>query len=113
MLKALRGSIYPSRRLVLTIGLAVFCLVVMSERSFAQTKGAKAQGQEKRTTINFEDQLIEGQTSKPELFYAFSQHNPNLKRLIKLRENFIPEMRKTSEDVSSSGDSKSPKARAN
>jgi hypothetical protein len=61
---------------------------------------AKASGGEKRTTVNFEDQLIEGQTQKPELFYLLQQRNNNFKRLIKLRENFLPEMRKTAEDVS-------------
>lgn len=68
----------------------------------AQNKsdGSKAGGGSKRTTINFEDQLVEGQAQKPELFYLLQQRNNNFKRLIRLRENFLPEMRKTSEDVS-------------
>lgn len=53
----------------------------------------------KRTTINFEDQLVEGQAQKPELFYLLQQRNNNFKRLIRLRENFLPEMRKSSEDI--------------
>lgn len=53
----------------------------------------------KRTSINFEDQLVEGQTQKPELFYLLQQRNNNYKRLIRLRENFLPEMKKTAEDV--------------
>jgi hypothetical protein len=57
----------------------------------------------KKTTVNFEDQLIEGQAQKPELFYLLQQRNNNFKRLIKLRENFLPEMRKTSEDVTRKG----------
>ncbi len=63
----------------------------------AQKGGAS--GGSKRTSINFEDQLIEGQAQKPELFYLLQQRNANFNRLIKLRENFIPEMRKTSEDI--------------
>ncbi len=55
----------------------------------------------KKTTVNFEDQLIEGQTQKPELFYLLQQRSNNFKRLIKLRENFLPEMRDTAEDISS------------
>ena len=35
----------------------------------------------------------------PELFYLFQKKNFNYKRLIKLRENFLPEMRRTSEDI--------------
>lgn len=57
----------------------------------------------KKTTVNFEDQLIEGQTQKPELFYLLQQRSNNFKRLIKLRENFLPEMRDTAEDISRRG----------
>lgn len=76
-------------------------LTVSSTLALAQNaaKPAPAKGGEpKKTTVNFEDQLIEGQTQKPELFYLLQQRNTNFKRLIKLRENFLPEMRKTSED---------------
>lgn len=66
-----------------------------SNAAAAGTTGKK----EKKTTLNFEDELVEGQTSKPELFYLFQKKNFNYKRLIRLRENFLPEMRKTSEDV--------------
>jgi hypothetical protein len=54
---------------------------------------------ERRTELNFEDELVEGSTQKPELFYLFQKKNFNYKRLIKLRENFLPEMRKSTEDV--------------
>jgi hypothetical protein len=60
----------------------------------------------KHTTINFEDQLVEGQTQKPELFYLLQQRNNNFKRLIRPRENFLPEMRKTSETVGRPGSGK-------
>lgn len=53
----------------------------------------------RRATLNFEDELVEGTTQKPELFYLFQQKNFNYKRLIKLRENFLPEARRTSEDI--------------
>jgi hypothetical protein len=55
--------------------------------------------QEKKKALSFEDELVEGSTQKPELFYLFQKKNFNYKRLIKLRENFLPEMRKTSEDL--------------
>lgn len=58
-----------------------------------------AQAQEKKKTLSFEDELVEGSTQKPELFYLFQKKNFNYKRLIKLRENFLPEMKKTSEDL--------------
>lgn len=59
----------------------------------------KVSKKDKKTMLNFEDELIEGQTQKPELFYLFQKKNFNYNKLIKLRENFIPEMRKTTEDV--------------
>lgn len=54
---------------------------------------------DRKQTLNFEDELVEGSAQKPELFYLFQKKNFNYKRLIKLRENFLPEMRKTTEDV--------------
>ncbi len=54
---------------------------------------------DRKQTLNFEDELVEGSAQKPELFYLFQKKNFNYKRLIKLRENFLPEMRKTTEDI--------------
>ncbi len=65
--------------------------------------GAKADSKGKRTTIDFEDELIEGQTQKPDLSYLLQKRDFNYKRMIKLRENFLPEMRKTSEDMRRKG----------
>lgn len=73
------------------IGLTFLTLVFLSANSHAQGK--------KRTNINFEDQLIRGEVQKPELFYIMQKKQFNFGRLIKLRENFLPEMRKTSEVI--------------
>lgn len=54
---------------------------------------------DRKQTLSFEDELVEGSAQKPELFYLFQKKNFNYKRLIKLRENFLPEMRKTTEDI--------------
>ncbi len=67
--------------------------------SVKSTKDAKEPHKERRATLSFEDELVEGATQKPELFYLFQKKNFNYRRLIKLRENFLPEMRKTAEDV--------------
>jgi hypothetical protein len=74
--------------------LVLFVFVItlfVGVNSYAQAK--------KRTNINFEDQLIRGEVQKPELFYIMQKKQFNFGRLIKLRENFLPEMRKTSEVV--------------
>lgn len=82
-----------------------FILILFStaENIYAQNAPAAANAnqnnQGKRTSINFEDQLIEGQTQKPDLFYILQQRGGGTRQLIKLRENFLPELRRSSEDV--------------
>lgn len=56
-------------------------------------------GDKKTTTINFEDELIQGEVKKPDLLYLLQKKQFNFKRLIKLRENFLPEMGRTAEDL--------------
>lgn len=63
----------------------------------------KGSGSKKSTSINFEDQLVEGQAQKPELFYMLQKKQFNHKRLIRLRDDFLPEMRKASEDITRKG----------
>jgi hypothetical protein len=94
------GCLFAVAPVVVT-GLIIFALglILSLPSAFAQSK-AGAHQPAKRTSVNFEDQLIEGQTQKPELFYLLQQRNNNYKRLIRLRENFLPEMRKTAEDMS-------------
>ncbi len=60
--------------------------------------GDKA-GDKKRTKIDFEDELVEGELKKPELFYLLQKKQFNFKRLIKLREDFLPEMRRDADEV--------------
>ncbi|MEQ1722836.1 MAG: hypothetical protein ABL930_06640 [Pseudobdellovibrio sp.] len=70
-----------------------------STNSAAPVVQAAAQPAKTKQSINFEDELVEGTAQKPEFFYLFQKKNFNYKRLIRLRENFIPEMRRTSEDI--------------
>lgn len=67
------------------------------------TSSANAAKDKRRQTIDFEDELIQGDVNKPELFYLLQKKQFNFKRLIKLREDFLPEMRRTSEEVQRSG----------
>lgn len=67
--------------------------------SFGSAQSQSNSAADRRTSLNFEDELVEGSTNKPELFYLFQKKNFNYGKLIKLRENFIPEMRKTTEDL--------------
>lgn len=69
--------------------------------AFAQNK---SQGDPKTTVLSFEDELIQGDVSSPDLFVILKNKNINFGRLLKLRKDFIPEMKQTREDVHGSSD---------
>ena len=70
------------------------------ESKASQEKSTSAGKSEKRRTkIDFEDELVEGELKKPELFYLLQKKQFNFKRLIKLREDFLPEMRRDADEV--------------
>jgi hypothetical protein len=85
----------------LTESLKNYCMIVAAVLFLSQAAIAQdsAKPKDRKATLSFEDELVEGTTQKPELFYLFQKKNFNYRRLIKLRENFLPEMRKTAEDV--------------
>jgi hypothetical protein len=79
--------------------IAVFVFTILIGTSvFAADKKAP-----KNTNIDFEDELVEGMAQKPELFYLLQKKRFNYKRLIKLREDFIPEMKGTAQHVQHRG----------
>ncbi len=88
--------------IMLILSFALTCDVVFAQGQQASASPNSKSGTnraERKATLNFEDELVEGSTQKPELFYLFQKKNFNYKRLIKLRENFLPEMRRTTEDI--------------
>lgn len=88
---------------LILVGALSTLLVSLATPVMAQEKAEKAGGGEKKKTkIDFEDELIEGELKKPELFYLLQKKQFNFKRLIKLREDFLPEMRRDAEEVRSS-----------
>lgn len=66
---------------------------------------AESGNDKRRTSINFDDELIEGEVKKPELMYLLQKKQFNFKRLIQLRNDFLPEMRRTAEDLPRGGSS--------
>lgn len=80
----------------------IFCITIILSFMPILTWGQdnKRGGEKKTTSINFEDELIQGEVKKPELLYLLQKKQFNFKRLIKLRENFLPEMNQTAEDLS-------------
>jgi hypothetical protein len=79
--------------------LLIFILIFSANLVCAQDVKRPAGADKKTTSINFEDELVEGEVKKPELLYLLQKKQFNFKRLIKLRENFLPEMSRTAEDV--------------
>jgi hypothetical protein len=72
--------------------------------SFAETTLKPTGNKEMRTErIQFDDELVEGELRKPELFYLLQKKQFNYKRLIKLRENFHPESRRDAEKIPAGG----------
>lgn len=90
----------------LVFGISIF----FSNFSYAETElrqdpnsTAAPSGAPRKQSVDFEDELVEGELKKPELFYLLQKKQFNYKRLIKLRENFVPEMARDSEKIPSGG----------
>jgi len=73
-------------------------LVIFAESNLCLADSS-AKKEPRKQTITFEDELVEGSTQKPDLFYLFQKKNFNFKRMMKLRNDFIPEMKRSTEDV--------------
>ena len=78
----------------------VALLSVLSAPAFAQGKTTVVQEADKtvfrkKTTIDFTDVSVEGDLTKPEGTYALSRKKTDFKSLIKVRENFVPELQKS------------------
>ena len=75
----------------------VSCFFILSLFIVATSQG---QEQKTRTTrLNFEDELIKGDVSSPDLLLILRNKNPDYGRLLKLRDNFLPELRETRYEV--------------
>ena len=53
----------------------------------------------KTTEYDFEDDVVEGSFVRPEGEYIDSRRGSRQNSLIKIRENFVPEMLKSAEDI--------------
>lgn len=57
------------------------------------------QSKKRLTTLNFEDELIEGNLSSPDLLFILKSKNANYGRLLQLRDDFLPEINETKYDI--------------
>lgn len=80
--------------------LAVVSLV--STAAFAEDKVVRESDKtvfRKKTTIDFTDVAIDGELTKPEGSYSVSKKKTTFKTLIKVRDNFNPELQKSVENL--------------
>ena len=81
--------------------LLVLSLCLLTTSSYCKKKGKKRRGKKPRVVnVDFDDELhIKGKLLGPSIFSLFQKKDLNYGRLIKPRENFLPEMRRTLEDI--------------
>ena len=53
----------------------------------------------KRTHIEFDEQVIRGQVNEPDVIPVNAAKRFNFAKLVKMRENFAPEMSRTAEEI--------------
>ena len=89
---------------------ALLGLALVSPASAAEEKKAEAPNvkviQEadkvvvrKRTVIDFNDVTVEGELTKPEGSYLLNRNKTRFQSLIKLRDNFNPELQKSADNL--------------
>ena len=87
------------------IAILVVCFVAFGASTIlAQGKGAKGGGggdiiYKKQTKYDFDDDVVEGDLVRPDDMFVESRDKARYGSLITIRENFIPEMLKSAEDI--------------
>jgi hypothetical protein len=78
-------------------------MLCISGLAFAQEEGGAATPEEvlykKTTIIDFSDVTITGELTKPEGSYLMNKKKANFNLLIRVRDNFLPEMIKTVDNL--------------
>jgi len=82
--------------------IAGLALLGASGVAFAQAKPPAAGGDvtyKSKTVYDFDDDVVEGDLVRPDGEFVDSRKAAKHSSLIKIRENFIPEMLKSAEDI--------------
>jgi hypothetical protein len=80
--------------------LVVSCFVFATGLALAQEAApAPDVTYKKKTVYDFDDDLVEGELQRPDGEYIDTRRKAKHSSLIKIRENFIPEMLKSAEDI--------------
>ena len=76
----------------------LFVLLLFAFSILAEAKKGKRK-MKKRVVIDFQDELLEGNVSNPNIFHLFHKKQIDYGRLVKFRKNFLPEMRRTAREI--------------
>ena len=86
-------------RFLLTV---VVVVTAVAAPSFAQEKVIREADRvvtRKKTVIDFTDVAVEGELTKPEGSYSVSKKKTTFRTLIKVRDNFNPELQKSVDNL--------------
>jgi len=78
--------------------LYIFIIAIFFISVFSEAKEPKKKFK-KRVEINFQDELLEGNVSNPNIFHLFHKKQLTYGRLIQFRKDFLPEMRRTAREI--------------
>ena len=83
---------------------AITLSLALSAPALAQGKVTVVQESDKtvfrkKTVIDFTDVAVEGDLTKPEGSYTVSKKKTSFKSLIKVRDNFVPELQKSVDNL--------------
>jgi hypothetical protein len=82
--------------------LAVMAVLAVAVPSFAEDKVIREADRvvtRKKTVIDFTDVAIDGELTKPEGSYSVSKKKTTFRTLIKVRDNFNPELQKSVDNL--------------
>ena len=89
------------RRLI--AGLVIGSFLTIGGAAFAQPEPARGDAPDvkykKKTVYDFDDDVVEGELQRPDGEYIDTRRKAKHSSLIKIRENFVPEMLKSAEDI--------------
>ena len=78
-----------------TLMCVLLALSLTPSLALAQAAG----GTEKTKFYDFNDMLIEGAYKKPQVLYTDARQKAKFERLLKLKRDFLPQLRSTSKDA--------------
>ena len=76
------------KKMIFLALLVLFCFSSLAQKS-----------KKKVYTVDFEDEFIEGHIKNPNIFHLFNKQHLEYDKLIDLKKDFLPEMRRTAGEL--------------